>query len=215
VGSAQPQSFTFSSASDRLKRGQTTALSVRPYDIFGNPVTGTAVSVDIIGGTKNGYLGGNAAAYHADIMTNGFGEATLAYTAPSGNFANVIYASVAPIAVSQYVTILSELTDKFENWPNPFMAGKETTKINYSLAEDSSVKLRLYSSFGRLVWSKDIVAGEVADNENHGVKGGNTVIWDGKGDKGYYAGAGVYILKMTVTNSAGTYTQTRKIAVIK
>lgn len=215
VGAAAPYSMSFTAAADRLQRNLSTQLTVRPLDIFGNPVTGTAVAIDIIGGTKNGYLGGNPSASHADISTNGFGIASISFTAPSGNYENIIYATVAPIAVSQSVKILSELTDKFENWPNPFIAGKESTKINYSLPEDSAVSMKLFSSFGKLVWTKEIAKGEVVAGENHGKKGGNTVIWNGTGDKGFVVGAGVYILKMTVKNTAGTTVMTRKIAVTK
>lgn len=208
VVAAAPASLSFTAGADRLQRDLSTTLSVRPYDVYMNPVTFTAVNFSIVSGS--GSLSSTTA------ITDGTGLAQVTYTAPDGNFENIISAEVPPVAAMQYVTILSELTEKFENWPNPFIAGKESTKINYSLPVDSEVKLRLYSSFGKLVWSKDITAGEVGPGgENYGKKGGNTVFWDGKGDRGFIVGAGVYILKMTVTNSLGTETFTRKIAVVK
>jgi hypothetical protein len=209
VGAAEPYLFTIAQADEKLERGAVTQISVRPYDIFSNPVTGTAVNFSIVSG--EGILSA------ASVLTNGQGIAAVNYTAPAKNLENIIYAAVAPLSVSKSVTILSELTEKFENWPNPFMAGKEITKINYSLPEDSDVTMRLYSSFGRLAWSKDIKAGEIepGTGEKHGKKGGNTVIWDGTGDRGFVLGAGVYILKMTIKNSTGTKVQTRKIAIVK
>ncbi|HRU38597.1 MAG TPA: Ig-like domain-containing protein [Candidatus Goldiibacteriota bacterium] len=207
VGAGTPVTFTVSATSERLERGKTALITARPYDTFGNPVTGTAVNMTITAGS--GTLSANS------VLTDGSGIASVTYTAPSSNSENTISISCQPVAAPLTVKIISELTEKFENWPNPFIAGKESTKINYSLPEDSEVKLRLYSVFGKLVWSKDVAKGEIVNGENHGKKGGNTIVWDGKTDKGSIVGAGVYILKVTITNSTGTETRTVNIAVGK
>jgi hypothetical protein len=132
------------------------------------------------------------------------------------NVVSILIPGITTTAAGQDITIISQLTDKFENWPNPFVAGRETTMINYSLPEDSDVRMRLYSAFGKLVWSKNISKGELGSSgEQHGKRGGNTVIWNGVGDRGFTLGAGVYILKMTIKNSTGTSTQTRNIAITK
>jgi hypothetical protein len=209
IRAGQPGSFTAAAGSKTLKRGDKTLISTTVWDTYGNPVTGTAV--DFTATAFQGYLSAPSQ------NTDGSGFAAVDFTAPSLN-ASIMIAVHPRDSVSlseQDITITAELTDKFENWPNPFMAGREVTKINYSLDEDSDIKMRLYSVFGKLVWTRDIKKGEIVNGEMHGVKGGNTVIWDGKSDRGYVVGAGVYILKVTITNSKGTKTQTRNIAVTK
>jgi hypothetical protein len=203
-----PASFTASSGASTLNKNDSTQVSAHVLDQYYNPVTGTAVNFSIPFG--QGVLNTTTA------YTDSAGTAAVTYTAPAGNMQNIVEVSVPGITAPQDITIISELTDKFENWPNPFVAGRETTMINYSLPEDSEVKLRLYSVFGKLVWSKNIAKGELGNNgEQHGKRGGNTVVWNGVGDKGFTVGSGVYILKLTIKNSKGTSTQTRNIAVTK
>jgi len=201
----------------RLSRGETTTVYANVRDPYGNPVSGTAVTFSVSGGS--GTFTGNTTNVTAQALPDaGYDNAvaSVVYTAPSANLENVIKVSV-PGAADQYVTVASILTMNFENWPNPFNPGIESTKIHYFLDEDSSIEMKIYSMFGNLVWSKNITPGEIgAGGELHGVGGaGNTVTWNGRTKDGHIAGAGLYVVKMVVTNSAGTNTFTRKIAVVK
>jgi len=97
------------------------------------------------------------------------------------------------------------LTDKFEMWPNPFNPSKGPVKINFPLESNCKVKIEIYTVFGQKLWTK----------EADGMLGGNTVLWDGNVDSGYMISSGLYVVKITYTDSTGSHTMTKKIAVIK
>jgi hypothetical protein len=109
---------------------------------------------------------------------------------------------------------LSVMSSNFEeyvhNYPNPFRAGSEPTKITYFLTENASVKIQIWDLMGSLVWTKDIAAGETGGT---GEAGGTTheVEWDGRNSNGDVVRNGVYICKL----QAGSRTATFKIAVAK
>ncbi|MBN2183690.1 MAG: T9SS type A sorting domain-containing protein [Candidatus Krumholzibacteriota bacterium] len=96
------------------------------------------------------------------------------------------------------------------NYPNPFRAGSETTKITYFLTRDSSVSIKIYDLMGILVWTKDIPAGEQGST---GSEDGTVwdVEWDGRNGRGALVRNGVYICKI----QAGSESAIFKIAVAK
>jgi hypothetical protein len=113
-----------------------------------------------------------------------------------------------------YNTPLSVMSDNFEeyvhNYPNPFRAGAEVTKIAYFLTEDASVSIQIYDYLGALVWTKDIPAG-APGGTGEPEKTEWTVDWDGRNGRGDVVRNGVYICKIT----AGGRSQIFKIAVAK
>ncbi len=96
------------------------------------------------------------------------------------------------------------------NYPNPFRAGSESTRISYFLTQDASVRIDIYDLTGAHVWSKDIAAGEPGGT---GAEGGSAceVEWDGRNSKGEVVRNGVYICRI----QAGSKSATFKIAVAK
>ncbi|HCJ66061.1 MAG TPA: hypothetical protein DHV62_01720, partial [Elusimicrobia bacterium] len=82
------------------------------------------------------------------------------------------------------------------NYPNPFVAKRENTKVRYHLKENSEVEIRIYDLIGDLVWEKKISAGESPG----GVAGPNEVEWDGRNGNGEYVSAGGYICLLKVGN---------------
>lgn len=207
ISGTSPDSFTFTSDKDKLRRDETANLSVNIKDVYGNNVSGTAVNFAV--GSGAGVLSAGTATTDYD------GIAAITYTAPDANQDNVIYAYLTITAEVRTNTItinstrLSTDPKVIKNYPNPFNPGSEETNIEYYLNDASKVKMKLYNVQGQLVWSK-----EIAKDENGGNKGGNTVTWDGKSLKGTVVGVGVYILKVKV-EGAEEYTLTRKIAVTK
>ena len=209
-----PQSFTSGFYGDNvLERGKSVTITAMMFDQYYNVVTGAAANFEIT--SIDGALNTGTAYSASHYITELYNRAFAVFTAPSANKANIIQVSVPGIIYPQNVTITSILTEKFENWPNPFRAGSESVKINYYLAEDSKIKLEIFSSFGKLVWSKEIEPGTSTSLENHSVRGGNTYTWDGRATDGYTIGVGVYVLRITVEDSSGKRVQTRKMAVIK
>ncbi|MCK4548872.1 MAG: T9SS type A sorting domain-containing protein, partial [Candidatus Krumholzibacteria bacterium] len=109
---------------------------------------------------------------------------------------------------------LSVMSANFEeyvhNYPNPFRAGSEVTKIAYLLTQDSSVSIKIYDYTGVLVWTKDIPAGGPGGS---GEPGGTwwEADWDGRNGNGEVVRNGVYICKVTAGGKSAMF----KIAVAK
>jgi hypothetical protein len=85
------------------------------------------------------------------------------------------------------------------NYPNPF---NPTTNINYQLAEDAQVTLKIYNMLGQEV--KTIIS-EAQE------AGYYTAKWDGNNDFGARVSSGVYIYSL----HAGSFVATKKMNLIK
>ncbi|MGM0483980.1 MAG: hypothetical protein ACQERI_05455 [Candidatus Krumholzibacteriota bacterium] len=108
---------------------------------------------------------------------------------------------------SPFNVMSGEFKEYAHNYPNPFMAGTENTRITYLLEEPSAVSINIYDYTGIPVWSRQI--------EASGSSGGGPawyeVEWDGRNENGYLVRNGVYICKIV----AGGRTAVFKIAVTK
>ncbi|HSG28039.1 MAG TPA: FlgD immunoglobulin-like domain containing protein, partial [Candidatus Krumholzibacterium sp.] len=104
----------------------------------------------------------------------------------------------------------ADFEEYVHNYPNPFRAGSETTKITYFLTSDSSVSVAIYDMLGELVWRKDIPAGETGAT---GTPEGTwwEMQWDGRNGRGDVVRNGVYMCKV----QAGGRSALFKIAVAK
>jgi hypothetical protein len=109
---------------------------------------------------------------------------------------------------------LSVMSGRFEeyvhNYPNPFRAGAEPTKICYFLKQNARVVIRIYDLSGSLVWNKEIPAGEPG---GIGAPEGTwcEVPWNGRNGRGELVRNGVYLCKV----EAGSQSALIKIAVAK
>jgi hypothetical protein len=88
----------------------------------------------------------------------------------------------------------------YPNVPNPF---NPRTAIQYSLAQNGSVRIELFDIEGRLVRTLVDRAKETA--------GMHSVVWDGTNDQGRRVGSGIYWAQMR----AGSFTSNRKLVVLK
>ncbi|MBN2072185.1 MAG: hypothetical protein JW814_12085 [Candidatus Krumholzibacteriota bacterium] len=104
----------------------------------------------------------------------------------------------------------ADFSEYVHNYPNPFRAGSETTRITYYLVNDSNVSIKIFDLMGILVWKKDISAG---DPGGTGSEGGTLweEEWDGRNGRGELVRNGVYICKI----QAGSESAIFKIAVAK
>jgi hypothetical protein len=137
-------------------------------------------------------------------------EATLALTfdvapdAPAGEFlislaANAALgardsASGATFVLELESTMRSEVFTLFEaphNFPNPFAAGREATRLSYVLAGDAAVEVEIFTLFGDRVWSASYAAGAAG-----GRSGLNEVVWSGDNSSGELVRNGVYICQV-------------------
>jgi len=118
-------------------------------------------------------------------------------------------------AVLAYVVpdgTLSGLT----NYPNPFSAGKESTKVVYVLTKDSDVELRIYTLSGDMVLKQNFTSGGAG---GIGLAYGytNEFVWDGKNGGGSTVANGMYICELVARPADGTsqVREIRRIGVIK
>ncbi len=216
VYAAAPVTFTVSSDKKQLLPGQTAIITVNVFDAYANRVSRTAVNFSASTGSSC-LSASTAITSDYDYANEGSGgTAQIIFTAPdmAGNSA-VVTAAVpgvgsADIVIELVSSLGSGEKNKVKNTPNPFNPEKGGTVIGYYLEEDSSVSMKLYNAFGGLVWSRDFEKGK-----DYAKAGPQEYLWDGKTDGKFTVGVGLYTLKITVENSKGKYTVTRKIAVKK
>lgn len=96
------------------------------------------------------------------------------------------------------------------NYPNPFAAGKEDTRVRYVLNEDSAVEISIYTLLGDLVWEKNYDAGKEG-GKGQATGYANEIRWDGRNSAGQLVANGMFLMEI----KAGSCKQMRKIGVIK
>ncbi len=210
VFSAEPVTYTASISKTKLFRDEKAELSVALFDTYGNPVSNTAVNYVVYG---TGYLDTPGTKFK-QVATSYAGVSTANFASADFTVTNIC-ATVILEGLAKTVTFTAEVArildkKKIGNFPNPFIAGKESTRIDYYLESASDIEFALYTVSGSKVWTKNISSSEAG-----GRPGYNQYIWDGTTDRGMMVPAGVYILKVNISGNAGKYTLTRKIAVRK
>jgi hypothetical protein len=91
------------------------------------------------------------------------------------------------------------VTKLHRSYPNPFTS---MTRIDYSLASEREVKIRVFSIEGKVV--RTLVSGREAPGHHY-------LLWDGQNDIGMSVGPGVYFCRF----EAGSYTSVKKLVVLK
>ncbi len=108
-------------------------------------------------------------------------------------FARLLFDSTSTVAVGDAPALAFRL---HQNAPNPF---HPTTTIRFDLPQRAAVSLRIYDVAGRLV--RDLVAGSTLEAGRH------ESAWNGQGESGQRAGAGLYFYRL----QAGAFSQTRRM----
>jgi flagellar hook assembly protein FlgD len=105
---------------------------------------------------------------------------------------------------------LSSLT----NFPNPFAAGTENTRIQYVLTQDSDVTVHIYNFLGELVntlrYSRGATGGQ-------GSPSGwlNEITWDGKNEAGVVVANGMYLASIEADSGSSSAKKIRRVGVLK
>ncbi|MBP2681695.1 MAG: phosphohydrolase [Candidatus Krumholzibacteriota bacterium] len=86
-------------------------------------------------------------------------------------------------------------------YPNPF---NPVTTIRYSIASTRHVSLRIYTASGELVRT-------LVDETQAPVRGGFSVSWDGRDERGRSVSSGVYFCKL----AAGDFSRAKKLVLLK
>ena len=187
-------------------------LTAQLSDMAGNPVANKTVSFSLISGS--GILADSTKTSDSN------GEVTVEFTAGRTTETNLVRASVDSVYTDFEITVNltpSSLPDGVPiNYPNPFGAQSEITRIEYYLPENADVSLKIFDLFGNLVWSTNISAGSPGGLGRDQSVHANSVVWDGKNDNGQKVGSGGYILiAKAKANGKVVMDKHRKIAVVR
>jgi hypothetical protein len=181
-------------------------------DITGNPVPDKLVNFSVING--NGNLADTTA------VSDASGTVQIEFSAGRVTEMNTIRASVdsvySDLEIIVNLTPSSLPNGKPINYPNPFGVESAVTYIDYYLAEDAEVTLRIFDLFGNLVWSERFAAGSPGGMGRERSVFPNHVPWDGRNDNGQKVGNGGYILiAKAIANGRTIMDAHRKIAVVR
>jgi hypothetical protein len=115
------------------------------------------------------------------------------FSSSSGNFSiNTTTGMKEPVSFAEDFVL-------FPAYPNPF---NPITTIRYSLSAGTQISLKIYNVLGERV--KTLIDGFQSPGEN-------SVVWDGKNDRGEVVGSGVYIYRLR----AGREVKMRTMTLLK
>jgi hypothetical protein len=177
--STNPVRVDFSPEADTLAPGDSDTLLIS-VDVAQNPLAG-GVALEIEDDSA------------FDVFDSGSGD-QIGVVAPGGG------------SFQGALTPPSRLFTSVHNYPNPFQAGSESTRISYFLQGDSRVSLKIFTLDGKLVFSKAFSA-----QEREGRRGLREILWDGRNGRGELVLNGVYVCKLEASGIDATF----KIAVAK
>lgn len=114
----------------------------------------------------------------------------------------------ADLETSLFSFITGGFVEKFYNAPNPFNPAKgQKTKFVFSMPEDGTAKIVVYSEYGDKVWESETLS--ALGNAS------SEVIFDGKDNSGKMLYNGTYLAILTKKYSGKTKTEKCRILVIK
>jgi hypothetical protein len=91
-----------------------------------------------------------------------------------------------------------------QNHPNPF---NPTTSIRYTLASASAVELTIFSMLGQKV--RTLLSNQLQSSGDYMLQ------WNGRNDSGQPVASGLYVYSLKAQGSQGTFSQRRKMVLLK
>jgi uncharacterized repeat protein (TIGR01451 family) len=115
-----------------------------------------------------------------------------------------------PLTTGLTHTLCTADETAFTNYPNPFAAGRQNTRITFYLDDASRVTLKLYTLWGAPV--KTLIDGEILQPGLH-----QDAVWSGKTGDGDVVNNGVYYLVLDVEPAGGGSPKSfkRKVGVVR
>jgi len=95
---------------------------------------------------------------------------------------------LAPVESGSLVLLASGFEEYAHNYPNPFHAGSEETRIAYVLTRPSRVDVRIFSITGERVWEES-----VPETDPRASAGAHEIRWDGRNLEGTVVRNGLYV----------------------
>jgi hypothetical protein len=169
-------------------------------DIVPNDVRSALVTLDV---------SGNPAAEEVSVQVRSGG--IVIRDTGSGQVLGVVDAATQQALdgrlTSDPLIILSNQFEEYvHNYPNPFRAGSEVTKITYFLSSPGSVEMKVYSISGELVYEET-----VPDGDARTTAGTHELEWDGRNGQGEIVRNGIYVCVLNAGGNSATF----RIAVAK
>ena len=200
--------FTLRADPAYIRSGTNSKIIAHIVDVNQNPVAGVSVNFTVISGA--GTLDSNSA------VTDNNGDAIVNYQGPYVNERATIQASYGSDSKTTDVSVslVDPVAGEISNYPNPFRAGQENTYISFLMDEAAEVKMKIYTLFGDLVFSKNYTREEIQAMIN---ATGNviSIAWDGKNNKGDVMGNGGYLCIVETVINKEKKKLMRKIAIQK
>jgi hypothetical protein len=114
-----------------------------------------------------------------------------------------------PLATDLCHVLAADEKGGFTNYPNPFAAGREPTRITYFLEQPARVTIRVYT-----LWGADVAT--VLADAQRGAGLHQDVTWSGRNGDGEVVNNGVYYLSLEIQPQDGSeHRLTRKVAVVR
>jgi flagellar hook assembly protein FlgD len=100
------------------------------------------------------------------------------------------------------------------NFPNPFAAGTESTRLQYVLTADADVTIHIYTILGDLVNTLNFARGTTG---GQGSPSGwlNEVTWDGRNGGGTVVANGMYLVSIEADSGGSSEKKIRRVGVLK
>jgi len=113
-----------------------------------------------------------------------------------------------PLSSGRTAVLTRDMRSAFTNYPNPFVPGRENTRITYFLPDAGRVTLRIYTMEGHRVIT-------LLDNASRNGGLYQDVWWDGRNGRGDMVINGVYFLVIREKINGREYEFRRKVSVVR
>lgn len=112
-----------------------------------------------------------------------------------------------PFETGRSVLLGTSLEESFSNYPNPFVASRERTRITFFMPADGLVTLKIFTVMGRHVAT-------LLENDSRSMGLHQDVWWDGRNGDRENVINGVYYLVLTTAIDGREQTVRRKVALV-
>jgi hypothetical protein len=113
-----------------------------------------------------------------------------------------------PFNSGKAAILAQDVEASFSNYPNPFVAGTETTRIVFYMPDRGNASLRVFTVAGEPV--RAIIENELLAAGLH-----QEFTWDGKNGRGNTVLNGVYFLVLKISAGGRDYSFKRKVALVQ
>ncbi len=171
-----------------------------PIDVTDGGIVGATAEITIASDPAVDFFSVSIGSSGDIICTDGItGSPVLALPADGSAF---------PFSSGRAVILDQSAREAFSNYPNPFIASREQTRITFFMPSDGRVALKVYTVTGRLV--RTLIESEHRHEGLH-----QDVTWDGRNGRGNPVLNGVYLLVIETSIGGRQDVMKRKVSVLR